>query len=220
VASSLGERPNTGTEETVEPQDPETSQARQGKTKKVHALIATVFSRKNRELAWEKVKKKRGSAGIDDVTIAPLEARQECSLDLLHRKRRAGTYRPPPVTRGEIPKSEGGVSKLGIPTVLERVCQQALVQRMEPLFEPTVLDSAFGYRRGRSPHEAMRQGWGELHNGNVWSVDADLRQFFDTIDQERLINWMAEAISDGRVLQRVRDVLRAGVMEGGAGSQH
>jgi RNA-directed DNA polymerase len=215
LESSLGERPNTGTEETVEPQDPDTSKARQGKKKKVHSLIDKVFSRKNLELAWEKVKKNRGSAGIDDVTIAQFEARQECYLDLLHRKLREGTYRPQPVKRVEIPKSEGGVRKLGIPTVLDRVCQQALVQRMEPIFEPTFLDSAFGYRRGRSPHDAMRQVWGELNKGNGWIVDADLRQFFDTIDQERLIDLIAEEISDGRVLQLVRDVLRAGVMEGG-----
>ena len=199
----------------MEPQDPDTSKARQGKKKKVHSLIDKVFSRKNLELAWEKVKKNRGSAGIDDVTIAQFEARQECYLDLLHRKLREGTYRPQPVKRVEIPKSEGGVRKLGIPTVLDRVCQQALVQRMEPIFEPTFLDSAFGYRRGRSPHDAMRQVWGELNKGNVWIVDADLRQFFDTIDQERLIDLIAEEISDGRVLQLVRDVLRAGVMEGG-----
>jgi RNA-directed DNA polymerase len=178
-------------------------------------LIDKVFSRKNLELAWEKVKKNRGSAGVDDVTIAQFEARQEFYLDLLHRKLREGTYWPQPVKRVEIPKSKGGVRKLGIPAVLDRVCQQALVQRMEPIFEPTFLDSAFGYRRGRSPHDAMRQVWGELNKGNVWIVDADLRQFFDTIDQERLIDLIAEEISDGRVLQLVRDMLRAGVMEGG-----
>lgn len=199
----------------MEPQDPDTSKGRQGKKKKVHSLIDKVFSRKNLELAWEKVKKNRGSAGIDEVTIAQFEARQEFYLDLLHRKLREGTYRPQPVKRVEIPKSEGGVRKLGIPAVLDRVCQQALVQRMEPIFEPTFLDSAFGYRRGRSPHEAMRKVWRELNEGNVWIVDADLRQFFDTIDQEQLIDLIAEEISDGRVLQLVRDMLRAGVMEGG-----
>jgi RNA-directed DNA polymerase len=193
----------------VEPQDPDTSKGRQGKKKTVHSLIDKVFSRKNLELAWEKVKKNRGSAGIDEVTIAQFEARQEFYLDLLHRKLREGTYRPQPVKRVEIPKSEGGVRKLGIPAVLDRVCQQALVQRMEPIFEPTFLDSAFGYRRGRSPHDAMRQVWGELNKGNVWIVDADLRQFFDTIDQEQLIDLIAEEISDGRVLQLVRDMLRA-----------
>jgi RNA-directed DNA polymerase len=214
LESALGERPNTSTEETVDPQDPETSTARQGKKKQVHSRIDKGCSRKHRELAWEKVKKPRGRAGIDDVTIAQFEARQEFSLDLRHRKRRAGTYRPQPVMRVELPKSEAGVRKLGIPTVLDRVCQQALVQRMEPICEPTFRDSAFGDRR-RSPHAAMRQVWGELNKGHVWIVEAARRQCFDTIDQERLIDWIAEEISDGRVLQRVRDMRRAGVMEGG-----
>jgi RNA-directed DNA polymerase len=199
----------------VEPQAPETAKARQGKQKTVHSLIDKVFSRQHRERAWEKVKKHRGRAGIDEVTIAPFEAGQEFSLDLLHRKLREGTYRPQPVKRVEIPKSEGGGRKLGIPAVRDRVCPQALVQRMEPIFEPTFLDSAFGYRRGRSPHEARRQVWRELHAGNVWIVDAALRQCFDTIDQEQRIDWIAEEISDGRVLPRVRDMRRAGVMEGG-----
>jgi group II intron reverse transcriptase/maturase len=209
------ERPNAGTEETVEPQNPHASEGRQGK-KKVHSLIDKVFSRKNLELAWEKVKKNRGGAGIDEVTIAQFEARKEYYLDLLHRKLRDGTYQPKPVKRVEIPKSEGGVRKLGIPSVLDRVCQQALVQRMEPIFEPTFLDSSFGYRKGRSPHDAMRKVWRELNEGNVWLVDADLRQFFDTIEQEKLIDLIAEEISDGRVLQLVRDMLRAGVMEEGS----
>ena len=209
------ERPNAGTEETVEPQNPHASEGRPGK-KKVHSLIDKVFSRKNLELAWEKVKKNRGGAGIDEVTIAQFEARKEYYLDLLHRKLRDGTYQPKPVKRVEIPKSEGGVRKLGIPSVLDRVCQQALVQRVEPIFEPTFLDSSFGYRKGRSPHDAMRKVWRELNEGNVWLVDADLRQFFDTIEQEKLIDLIAEEISDGRVLQLVRDMLRAGVMEEGS----
>jgi group II intron reverse transcriptase/maturase len=100
--------------------------------------------------------------------------------------------------------------------VLDRVCQQALVQRMEPIFEPTFLDSSCGYRTGRSPHDAMRKVWRELNEGNVGLVEADLRQFFDTIEQEKLIDLIAEEISDGRVLQLVRDMLRAGVMEEGS----
>ena len=209
------ERPNAGTEETVEPQNPHASEGRQGK-QKVHSLIDKVFSRTNLELAWEKVKKNRGGAGIAEVTIAQFEARKEYYLDLLHRKLRDGTYQPKPVKRVEIPKAEGGVRKLGIPSVLARVCQQALVQRMEPSFEPTFLDSSFGYRKGRSPHDAMRKVWRELNEGNVWLVEADLRQFFDTIEQEKLIDLIAEEISDGRVLQLVRDMLRAGVMEEGS----
>jgi RNA-directed DNA polymerase len=209
------ERPNTRTEDTVKPQDPPALETGQGKKQKVHSLIDKVFSRKNLELAWEKVKSNRGSAGIDDVSIAAFEARREYYLDLLHDKLRDGTYQPKPVKRVEIPKAEGGVRKLGIPAVLDRVCQQALVQRMEPIFEPMFLDSSFGYRRGRSPHDAMRKVWQELNAGCSWIVDADLHQFFDTIDQEKLIDLIAAEISDGRVLQLVRDILRAGVMEGG-----
>jgi group II intron reverse transcriptase/maturase len=211
----MRERPTTRTEETGKRQDPPASKTRQGKKRKVHSLIDKVFSRKNLALAWEKVKKNRGSAGIDEVSIAEFEARKEDYLDLLHRKLRDGTYQPKPVKRVEIAKSDGGVRKLGIPAVLDRVCQQALVQRMGPIFEPTFLDSAFGYRPGRSPHDAMRKVWQELNAGYGWIVDADLRQFFDTIDQEKLIDLIAEEISDSRVLQLVRDMLRAGVMEGG-----
>jgi len=103
-----------------------------------------VYSRKNLELAWEKVQKNRGSAGIDEVTIAAFEERKEDSLDLLHRKLRDGTYQPQPVKRVEIAKADGGVRKLGIPAVLDRVCQQALVQRMGPIVEPMFLDSSYG----------------------------------------------------------------------------
>ena len=209
------ERPNTRTEDTVKPQDPPALETGQGKKQKVHSLIDKVFSRKNLELAWEKVKSNRGSAGIDDVSIAAFEAHREYYLDLLHDKLRDGTYQPKPVKRVEIPKAEGGIRKLGIPAVLDRGCQQALVQRMEPIFEPIFLDSSFGYRRGRSPHDAMRKVWQELNAGCSWIVDADLHQFFDTIDQEKLIDLIAAEISDGRVLQLVRDILRAGVMEGG-----
>ena len=92
------------------------------------------------DLAWEKVKQNRGSAGIDEVTIMEFEASKEFYLELLRRKLREGTYRPKPVKRVEIAKSGGGVRKLGIPAVFDRVCQQALVQRMEPIFEPQFFD--------------------------------------------------------------------------------
>jgi len=149
----MRERPNTRTEDTVTPQDPPASKMEARKKQKVHSLIDKVFSRKNLELAWEKVKKNRGSAGIDDVTITAFEERKQYYLDLLHRKLRDGTYQPKPVKRVEIAKSDGGIRKLGIPAVLDRVCQQAVVQRMGPIFEPTFLDSAFGYRPGRHPSQ-------------------------------------------------------------------
>lgn len=183
--------------------------------RKVHSLIDKVYSRKNLELAWEKVKKNRGSAGVDDVTIAQFEARKDHNLEVLHRKLREGTYQPKPVKRVEIGKSDGGKRKLGIPAIFDRVCQQALVQRMEPVFEPRFLDCNYGYRKGRSPHDAMRKVWRELQAGKLWVVDADVRQFFDTVDQEKLVDLIAEEISDGRVLGLIRSILRSGVIEGG-----
>ena len=185
------------------------------KRQKVHSLIDKVYSQKNLELAWEKVRKNKGAAGVDEVTIARFVEREGYYLETLHRKLREGTYRPKPVRRVEIPKPTGGIRKLGIPAILDRVCQQALVQRMEPIFEPNFADCSFGYRPGRSPHKAMREVWKALMAGYEWVVDADLRKFFDTIDQERLIDLVSEEISDGRVLNLIRHMLRSGVLEGG-----
>jgi RNA-directed DNA polymerase len=212
--SSLCERPNPDPEETVSEQHRASSMARSGK-KKVHSLIDKVFSRQNLELAWAKVKSNRGSAGIDNVTITMFELRKAYYLDLLHRRLRDGTYQPRPVKRVEIDKSDGGVRPLGIPTVLDRVAQQALVQRMEPIFDPQFLPCAFGYRKGRSPHDAMRKIWQELQAGHSWIVDADLRSYFDTIDQSKLVDLIAEEISDGRVLNLVWAMLQAGVVHDG-----
>jgi RNA-directed DNA polymerase len=183
---------------------------------KVHSLIDKVYSRQNLELAWKQVRQNGGCAGIDGITIRQFEERQDFYLEVLHRKLRDGTYRPKPVKRVEIPKSDAATRKLGIPAILDRICQQALVQRMEPIFDPQFLDCNYGYRKGRSPHDAMRQVWQELQANKVWLVDADLRQFFDTIDQRKLIDLIAEEISDGRVLKLIQDILSAGVIEGGA----
>lgn len=209
--SSLRERPIPHPEETASRHDRAATQARQGK-QKVHSLIDKVFSSKNLALAWEQVKRKHGSAGVDAVTITQFEERKTSYLDLVQRKLREGTYQPHPVKRVEIAKADGGVRKLGIPTVLDRVVQQALVQRMEPIFAPQFLECSFGYRKGRSPHSALRKVWQELQAGDHWIVDADLRAYFDAIDQTKLVNLIAEEISDGRVLKLVWSMLRAGVL--------
>lgn len=214
MESSFRERPNSNPEDTVKQQNPTSSTTRSNK-RKVHSLIDKVFSPKNLALAWERVKKNRGSAGIDEVTIDKFELRKAYYLALVHRKLRDGTYQPHPVKRVEIDKSDGGVRKLGIPTVLDRVVQQALVQRMAPIFEPLFSDSSFGYRPGRSPHNAMRQVWQNLQAGYSWIVDADLRSYFDTIDQVKLVELIAQEISDGRVLKLIWSMLRAGVIEAG-----
>jgi group II intron reverse transcriptase/maturase len=104
---------------------------------------------------------------------------------------------------------------LGIPSVTDRVVQQALVQKMAPIFEPLFAECSFGYRPGRSPHMAMRKVWREINEGNLWILDADLRSFFDSIDQNKLVDLVAEEISDGRVLHLIRSFLEAGVIDGG-----
>jgi RNA-directed DNA polymerase len=120
------------------------------------------------------------------------------------------------VKRVAIPKAGGGTRNLGIPSVIDRVVQQALVAKMTPIFEPLFADCSFGYRPGRSPHMAMRKVWREINEGNLWILDADLRSYFDKIDQERLVDLIAEEISDGRVLQLIRSFLEAGVIVDGA----
>ncbi len=197
----------------MERQDLPLSKTRPGK-RKVHSLIDKVYSRTNLALAWEKVKQNHGSAGVDAVTITEFEANKAFYLERLHCQLRDGTYQPQPVKRVEIDKSDGGVRKLGIPAIFDRVCQQALVQRREPLFEPLFEDCSFGYRKGRSPHDAMRRVWQDLNADYGWCVDADLRTFFDTIPQPRLVDMIAEEISEGRVLQLIWAMLRAGAMQG------
>jgi RNA-directed DNA polymerase len=111
---------------------------------KVHSLIDKVYSRKNLEVAWERVKKNKGAAGVDEVTITRFEERKDYYLDTLQHKLREEKYRPKPVRRVEIAKPDGGVRKLGIPAVVDRVCQQALVQRMEPIFEQIFPECSYG----------------------------------------------------------------------------
>ena len=207
------ERPCTDAEETRKQRRTTLSMSRT--ERKCHSLIDKVYGRTNLARAWKKVKENKGSAGIDGMAIEAFEARQDELLDLLHRKLRDDSYAPKPVKRVTIDKPDGGSRKLGIPSVMDRVVQQALVQRMEPIFEPTFADGSFGYRPGRSPHMAMRRVWRDINAGNVWILDADLRQFFDTIDQEKLVDLIAEKISDGRILRLVRTILAAGVVEGG-----
>jgi RNA-directed DNA polymerase len=213
--SSLCERPCAGIEETGEaPLD--AGEMECSRRRKVHSLIDKVYDPANLAEAWKRVRENKGSAGIDGRTVAGFEQRQEELLERLHKQLREKTYRPSPVKRVAIPKLGGGTRNLGIPSVRDRVVQQALVQKMNPIFEPLFANCSFGYRPGRSPHMAMRKVWREIQEGNFWILDADLRAYFDSIDQNRLVDLICDQISDGRVLQLIRGFLEAGVIaEGG-----
>ena len=185
---------------------------REPRHRKVHSLIDKVYDPNNLEEAWQRVWENRGSAGIDGVTIAAFAEREDELLSGLHERLRKRTYRPQPVKRVAIPKAAGGTRNLGIPSVCDRIVQQALVQKMNPIFEPLFADCSFGYRPGRSPHKAMRKVWREINEGNLWILDADLKSYFDSVDQDRLVSLICEQISDGSVLRLIRSFLEAGVM--------
>ena len=135
--------------------------------KKVHSLIDKVYKRKNLEMAWEKVKANRGSGGVDGQTLEAFEAQLDQQLERLQRELKEDTYQPLPVRQHPIPKRDkpGECRMLGIPAIYDRVCQQALLNRLEPIFEPIFDDASFGYRRGRSTKDALRKIWKEIQGG-------------------------------------------------------
>src|SRR6201993_1789765 len=180
--------------------------------KKVHSLIDKVYKRKNLEMAWEKVKANRGSGGVDGQTLETFEAQLEQQLERLHRELREDTYQPLPVRQHRIPKQgkPGEFRTQGIPPIFDRVGQQALLNRLEPIFEPLFDDASFGYRRGRSTKDAMRKIWKEIQSGSEWIVDADLRDFFGSVDHEKLPMLVAQRVADGRVLRLIKSMLKAG----------
>lgn len=151
-----------------------------GQEKKVHSLIDKVYSKKNLEIAWEAVRKNGGTCGVDRQSIEAFEEKLEENLDQLHEELRTGKHKPQALRRVYIPKAgkKDELRPLSIPAVRDRVCQQALSQRLVPIFEPDMDESNFGYRKGRSPHDALRKVWSEIQAGNGWIVDADLKDFF------------------------------------------
>lgn len=180
--------------------------------KKVHSLIDKVYKRKNLEMAWEKVRANRGSGGIDGQSLADFAEQAEQQLDRLHRELREDGYRAQPVRQVQIPKAgkPGEYRMLGIPAIYDRVCQQALLNRLEPIFEPVFDDANFGYRRGRSPQDALRKVWNEIKGGREWVVDADLKDFFGSVAHDKLLTLVAQRIADGRVLRLIEAMLKAG----------
>jgi RNA-directed DNA polymerase len=181
-------------------------------TQKVHSLIDKVYKRKNLEMAWEKVKENRGSGGIDGQTLAAFEAQLAPQLARLERELKEDTYQPLPVRQHPIQKRDkpGEYRMLGIPAIYDRVCQQALLNRLEPIFEPIFDDASFGYRRGRSTKDALGKVWKEIQGGSEWIVDADLRDFFGSVDHEKLLTLIAQRVADGRVLRLIKAMLKAG----------
>src|SRR5438094_4046311 len=163
-------------------------------------------------MAWEKVKANRGSGGVDGQNLEAFEAQLNQQLERLQRELEEDTYQPLPVRQHPIPKRDkpGEYRMLGIPAIYDRVCQQALLNRLEPIFEPIFDDASFGYRRGRSTKDALRKIWKEIQSGSEWIVDADLRDFFRVCGSRETPLAGSQQIADGRVLRLIKAMLKAG----------
>jgi RNA-directed DNA polymerase len=187
-----------------EPVGPETEQ-----------LMEAVVARENMFSAYEQVVSNKGAAGIDGMTVEQLKLYLQESWAKIREELLKGEYQPQPVRRVEIPKPQGGMRQLGIPTVVDRLIQQALHQVLSPIFEPGFSESSYGFRPGRSAHQAVRQAREYVAEGRRWVADLDLEKFFDRVNHDVLMSRLARKISDKRVLRTIRRYLQAGMMTGG-----
>ncbi len=178
-------------------------------------LLKRILDRNNLNRAYKQVKRNHGAPGIDGMTVEQaLPWLQEHRAELL-QSIREGTYNPSPVRRKEIPKPDGGVRKLGIPTVVDRIIQQAIAQQLQPIYEPLFSDVSYGYRPKRSGQQAVRQVKNYAEQGYIYAVEVDLSKYFDTLNHELLMELLRKQIHDKRVTGLIKKYLKAGVMENG-----
>jgi RNA-directed DNA polymerase len=174
-----------------------------------------VCERGNCKRALARVKANKGSAGVDGMTVQQLPEFLRQHWPAIREQLLSGTYEPQPVKGVEIPKPDGGKRKLGIPTVLDRFIQQVVMQVLQDRWDRTFSDHSYGFRPGRSAHQAVEQAQQYIAEGYRWVVDLDLEKFFDRVNHDKLMARIAEWVSDKRLLKLIRAFLRAGVMEGG-----
>ena len=207
-----GEAREAGREET------ESSGVRSGPESpaSTNRLMEAVCERENLKAALRQVRANQGSPGVDGMTVVGLKDHLKQHWPAIREQLLNGTYEPQPVRRVEIPKPDGGgVRKLGIPRVLDRFIQQAVLQVLQRRWDRTFSDHSYGFRPGRSAHQAVAQAQQYIAEGHSWCVDLDLEKFFDRVSHDKLMGQIAKRIEDKRLLKLIRAFLNAGVMENG-----
>jgi RNA-directed DNA polymerase len=178
-------------------------------------LMEAVCERENLKAALRQVKANKGSPGVDGMTVGGIKDYLKQHWPAIREQLLNGTYEPKPVRRVEIPKPDGGVRKLGIPTVLDRFIQQAVMPVLQSKWDRTFSNHSYGFRPGRSAHQAVQTAQQYIAAGYRWCVDLDLEKFFDRVSHDKLMARIETRVSDQRVLKLIRSFLKAGVMEGG-----
>ena len=178
-------------------------------------LMEQMLEPQSLRAAWRAVKANRGAAGIDGISVEGLMEHIRGHWDTVSAKVLEGRYRPAAVKRVYIPKGSGGQRPLGIPTVLDRLLQQAMLQVLQPQFEPRFSEHSYGFRPGRSAHDALKAAQGYIAEGKDWVVDIDLQSFFDEVNHDLLMYRVAQVVRDKRMLKLIGRYLRAGVYEDG-----
>jgi group II intron reverse transcriptase/maturase len=178
-------------------------------------LLEAVLHRNNLNAAYQRVKGNGGAAGVDGMSVKQLGPWLKAQKDELLAELREGKYEPKPVRRVEIPKPDGGKRALGIPTVLDRLIQQALSQVLTPIFEETFSEHSYGFRPGRSTHQAITQAKAYYEEGYTQVVDIDMAKYFDTVHHDILMDMVAEQVTDKRVLKLIRKFMKSGVLADG-----
>src|SRR4030067_1412227 len=178
-------------------------------------LIERMVERKNMKKAYDRVIKNKGAAGIDNMPVESLKTYLHEKWPEIKGQIVKGEYKPRPVKRVEIPKPGGGERLLGIPTVLDRLIQQAIYRILSPIFEPTFSDHSYGFRPERNAHQAMKRAEEYQTEGKKWVMDMDLAKFFDEVNHDILMSKVAKRVKDKKLLLLIRRYLQAGVMEDG-----
>ena len=178
-------------------------------------LLDSILSDDNIALATKAVKANKGSGGVDNITIEQIDEYMLNNWNNIKQQIRERTYKPSPVKRMEIPKPNGGVRKLGIPTIVDRIIEQAITQILSPICEPHFSDYSYGFRPNRSCEQAIMRLLDLFNDGFIWVVDIDLEKFFDNVPQDRLMSLVHSMINDGDTESLIRKYLQAGVMING-----